>query len=254
VVLALGGASWPQLGSNGAWVPWLKERGVGIAPWQSANCGFNVSWSKHIREKFAWCPLKSVAVKFTDISGKCVEKQGEMLISDYGIEGSLVYSFSKSFRECINNSGKATFYLDLLPQKDFERVLRELEKPRGSKSLSRHWQGLGLTGLKAALLYEIVPREKLQNPRELAQLVKALPITIDSTRPLEESISTAGGVCFDSIDERLMIKSMPGIFVAGEMLDWEAPTGGYLLTGCFATGYQAGKSVKEWLRQSEASK
>lgn len=246
-ILALGGASWPQLGSNGEWVSWLQAQGIKIAPWQSANCGFNTTWSEHLKAKFAGFPLKSVALRFTDLDGRTESRQGELLVSEYGVEGSLIYSFSKSMRESINAQGRATFFLDLLPAKNNAKLLTELKKPRGSKSMSRHLQSLGITGLKTALLYEIVPRDKMICPEELARFIKALPITVTSTRPLAESISSAGGICFEDLDENLMIKSLPGVFVAGEMLDWEAPTGGYLLSGCFATGLRAGLGATQWL-------
>ena len=248
-ILALGGASWPQLGSTGAWVPWLKERGVQIAPWESANCGFDVAWSAHLREKFAHMPLKSVTLTFTDRAGATESRQGELLISDYGVEGSLIYTFSRRLRDCIKARGEATFTLDLLPGRSAQRVRTDLSRPRGSKSISRHLQScLGITGLKAALLYEVLSRQQMADPAILSKTIKALPITVTSTRPLEESISTAGGVGFESLDDNLMLKTLPGLFVAGEMIDWEAPTGGYLLTACLATGLRAGLGVKNWLK------
>ena len=250
-ILALGGASWPQLGSTGAWVPWLAERGVEIAPWQSANCGFDVAWSAHLREKFAGAPLKSVALTFVDVNGRKETKEGELLVSDYGIEGSLIYTFSRRLRDYINLHGQATFTLDLLPSRSAERVKADLARPRGSRSLSRHLQStLGISGLKAALLYEVLSRDEMNDSVALAKAVKALPIKLLSARPLAESISTAGGVTFGNLDENLMLKALPGIFVAGEMLDWEAPTGGYLLSGCFASGYCAGQGVKRWLESA----
>jgi uncharacterized flavoprotein (TIGR03862 family) len=249
VILALGGASWPQLGSTGTWLGWLEERGVETSPWQSANCGFNVDWSAHMREKFAATPLKSVALTFTDLSGSTETRQGEMLIKEYGVEGSLIYAFSRRLRETINAQGEATFILDLLPGRSAERVLADLSRPRGSRSMSRHLQGcLGDDSLKRNLLYETLDREQLADPHQIAKFIKALPVTVRSTRPLAEAISTAGGVCFSSIDENLMLKKLPGIFVAGEMIDWEAPTGGYLLSGCFATGLCAGRGAVKWLK------
>jgi uncharacterized flavoprotein (TIGR03862 family) len=247
-VLALGGASWPQLGSDGAWVPWLKARGVEIVPLQSANCGFEVAWSRHLRGKFAGTPLKSVALTFTDLEGRTERRQGEMVVSAEGVEGSLIYAFSQRLREYLNAHGSATFTLDLTPGRDAERVLAEVSRPRGSRSLSSHLQSrLGLAGIKAALLHEVLGKEQFADPAMLAATIKALPITVRATFPLAEAISTAGGVSFNSLDQNLMLTYLPGVFVAGEMIDWEAPTGGYLLTACFATGMRAGLGVREWL-------
>lgn len=249
VILALGGASWPQLGSTGTWAPWLQERGVEMAPWLSANCGFDVGWSAHLREKFPHYPLKSVALTFTDLHGITESRQGEILISEYGVEGSLIYAFSRRLRDYLNEHGEATFTLDLLPARSAERVLADLARPRGSKSMSKHLQScLKIDGLKSALLYEFLSREQINDASVLAKYIKALPITVRSTRPIAEAISTAGGVCFSSLDQNLMLKALPGVFVCGEMIDWEAPTGGYLLTGCFATGRRAGQGVLNWLQ------
>lgn len=244
VVLALGGASWPQLGSTGEWLEWLAARGVAVAPWQSANCGFDVDWSAHMREKFAHAPLKSVAITFADLDGVSETRQGEVLIRDYGIEGSLIYAFSRRIRDYLNIQGEATFTLDLQPAVALEKLTAELSRPRGSKSMSRILDGVfNHNALKRALLYEVVSREQMNDAAVLAQFIKALPVTVRATRPIAEVISSAGGICFEGLDDNLMLKNMPGVFVAGEMLDWEAPTGGYLLTGCFATGARAGYSA-----------
>ncbi|MBX9940726.1 MAG: TIGR03862 family flavoprotein [Candidatus Obscuribacterales bacterium] len=249
VVLALGGASWPQLGSDGAWVSWLVEKGVQVLPWQSANCGFELSWSEHLLKKHSGAPLKSVSMTFTDLDGTVECKRGELLIADYGVEGSLVYAFSRKIRECLRVRGEATIYLDLYPDRSFERLLSELSKARGSRSLSRHLQAcLGRDELKRALLFELCKRQDMEDPKILAGLAKALPLHIAAPRPLAEAISTAGGVSFDSVDSNLMLKDLPGVFVAGEMLDWEAPTGGYLLTACFATGLWAGRAAASWAK------
>jgi hypothetical protein len=251
VILALGGASWPQLGSTGSWVPWLQERGVEITPWQSANCGFDVSWSPHIREKFAGAPLKAVSLTFTGLNGNTESKHGELLIAEYGIEGSLIYAFSKELRDYINKHQKATFTLDLSPGRSAQKVLADLSRARGSRSVSRHLQScLGTNPLKRALLYEFLSRQQIDEPKTLAKYVKALPITVHRTRPIEEAISSAGGVSFSAVDQNLMLTSLPGVFVAGEMLDWEAPTGGYLLTACCALGRWAGLGAIEWLNGS----
>lgn len=248
VILALGGASWPQLGSNGSWAPWLQERGVEFVPFESANCGFEVPWSDHLKEKFSGSPLKAVSLTFTDLDGVTESRQGELLISEYGVEGSLIYAFSKRIREYLKVHDKATVYIDLLPGRSAERVLQDLSRPREKRSLSRHLQGcFGKDALKRALLFELLTREQMEAPDTLASLVKVLPITIDATRPIAEAISSAGGVKFEAIDENFMLKNMPGVFVSGEMLDWEAPTGGYLLTACFATGVAAAIGTSRWL-------
>lgn len=249
-VLALGGASWPQLGSDGAWVPWLQARGVEIAPLQSANCGFEVAWSEHLRGKFAGAPLKSVALTFTDLQGRTEQRQGEMVIGAQGVEGSLIYAFSQRLREYLNAHGSATFTLDLLPGRNAARVLADISHPRGSRSLSSHLQSrVGVKGIKMALLHEALNKEQFSDAATLAATIKALPIIVHATRPIAEAISTAGGVCFNSLDQNLMLKALPGVFVAGEMVDWEAPTGGYLLNACFATGLCAGLGVRDWLNR-----
>jgi hypothetical protein len=250
-VLALGGGSWPRLGSDGAWLPWLAERGVGLAPLQPANCGFETAWSAHLREKFAGAPLKSVALTFTDAQGRTERRQGEMVISADGVEGGLIYAFSQRLRECINAHGSATFTLDLAPGRDAARVLADVSHPRGSRSVSSHLQSrLGIAGVKTALLHEVLDREQFADAATLAATIKALPITVHAPRPLAEAISCAGGVRFDSVDQNLMLTALPGVFVAGEMLDWEAPTGGYLLNACFASGLCAGLGVQVWLKGS----
>jgi uncharacterized flavoprotein (TIGR03862 family) len=247
-VLALGGASWPQLGSDGAWVPWLQARGVEIAPLQCANCGFEVAWSPYLRDKFAGAPLKSVALTFTDAQGRTERRQGEMVIGVRGVEGGLIYAFSQRLRESLNAHGSATFMLDLAPGRDAARVLADVSQPRGSRSLSSHLQSrLGLAGVKVALLHEVLGKEQLADAAMLAATIKALPITVRATFPLAEAISTAGGVSFNNLDQNLMLTTLPGVFVAGEMIDWEAPTGGYLLNACFATGLRAGLGVRDWL-------
>jgi hypothetical protein len=251
-VLALGGASWPQLGSDGAWLPWLQARGIDVAPLQSANCGFELEWSAHLRDKFAGSPLKSVALSFTDAQGHTERRQGEMVLSAYGVEGSLIYAFSRRLREELNARGSATFTLDLAPGRDAGRVLAEVSHPRGSRSLSSHLQSrVGITGVKTALLYEVLSKQQMNDPATLAATIKALPITVRATRPIAEAISSAGGVRFDGIDRNLMLSALPGVFVAGEMIDWEAPTGGYLLTACFATGLCAGQGVRAWLSRQQ---
>ena len=254
-VLALGGASWPQLGSDGAWVPLLQARGIEITPLQSANCGFDVAWSAHIRDKFAGAQLKSVALTFTHANGRIEQRPGEIVVSAHGVEGSLIYAFSRQLREHLNTHGSATFTLDLAPGRSAEQVLTQVSHPRGSRSLSSHLQSrIGISGIKMALLHEVLSKEQLTNTATLAATIKALPITVSAARPIAEAISTAGGVSFNSLDQHLMLKAMPSVFVAGEMLDWEAPTGGYLLNACFATGLCAGRGVRDWLKLLSAKR
>jgi hypothetical protein len=245
VVLALGGGSWPQLGSDGAWVSLLAHRGIAIAPLRPSNCGFDVQWSAHFRERFVGEPLKSVAASFGD-----VRKQGECVITEHGIEGGLIYALSAALRDEIERNGHATLHLDLLPDWPLQRVQTEVSHPRGARSLSSHLQSrLGLKGVKANLLREALSTEQMHDTALLARTIKALPLRLVAARPLSEAISSAGGVTFEAVDEHLMLRKMPGVFVAGEMLDWEAPTGGYLLSACFASGQAAGKGVLDWLQQ-----
>jgi uncharacterized flavoprotein (TIGR03862 family) len=247
-ILALGGASWPQLGSDGAWVPLLKNKGINVAPLESANCGFEIAWSQYIREKFSGAPLKSVALSLVDIQGNVLQRQGELVIGRHGVEGSLIYAFSREIRRLLNEQGTATFMLDLLPGRSLERVTSEAGKSQGGKSLAAHLKKhLGIEGVKLALLHEVLSRDQLTDLDLLANTLKALPITVTATRPIEEAISSAGGVCFNSLNKDLMLSNLPGVFVAGEMLDWEAPTGGYLLTACFASGLAAGRGALRWL-------
>lgn len=247
-LLALGGGSWPQLGADAAWLPWLQARGVAVAPLKSANCGFDVAWSTYLREKFSGAQLKTVAITLTDIHGATHTRRGEFLVSRYGIEGSLVYTFSRRLRQVIERDGQATLTVDLLPDRSHEHVCNEVQRPRGSRSLPSHLQSrLGLGGVKVALLREILGPEAFSNTAQLARAIKALPITVSAPRPLAEAISTAGGVRFDAVDCHLMLKALPGVFVAGEMLDWEAPTGGYLLTACLAQGVCAARGALAWL-------
>lgn len=250
VVLALGGGSWVRLGSDGAWVPLLAEHGVTVSPLLPSNCGFDVAggWSEHLRSRFAGQPLKSVALRFTDAAGCRHERKGELVLSDQGVEGSLVYALSAPVRDTIAAQGAVTLELDLAPDKTLERVIAEVAHPRGARSLSSHLQSrAGLKGVKMALLHEVLSREQLNDPIQLAHAIKSLPLTLVSPRPLDEAISSAGGVRFDALDENLMLRSLPGVFCAGEMLDWEAPTGGYLLSACFASGRVAGQGALNYL-------
>ena len=241
-ILALGGASWRRLGSDGAWVGLLEAPGVDIAPLVPSNCGFDVvpSWSEHFTTRFAGQPVKTVAID---------GKRGEFVITATGLEGSLIYTLSSGLRDAIATHGQATFHLDLLPDFSPERVQREIEHPRGSKSLSSHLKSrLGLDGVKMGLLYELLPKEQMNNALQLATACKALQIRLCSTRPIDEAISTAGGVRFEAMTSGFMLNQIQGVFCAGEMLDWEAPTGGYLLTACLASGKQAADGVLAYLK------
>jgi uncharacterized flavoprotein (TIGR03862 family) len=250
VVLALGGGSWARLGSDAAWVPLLEQRGVQVTPLRPANCGFDIGWSEHFRAKFAGQPLKSVAASFTDSSGITHRRHGECIITDTGIEGGLVYALSAPLRDEIDTTGAAVIHFDLLPGREPRRVLEEISHPRGAKSLTTHLQSrLGIKGAKAGLLREVVTKEELADPARIARVLKALPLKLVAARPMDEAISTAGGVAFESLNEHLMIRTLPGVFCAGEMLDWEAPTGGYLLSACFASGRTAGMGALAWLNE-----
>jgi len=246
-LLALGGGSWSRLGSDGAWVPLLQARGVGIAPLRPANCGFEVGgWSPFLRERFAGAPLKHVGLGLE--AGE--RRQGEFVLTAEGIEGSLVYALSAAIRDRIEGEGRATVLVDLLPQLSPARVQAALARPRGSRSMARHLRGqLGVDGVKAALLRELAPAAAFADPARLAGLIKALPLTLVRPRPLDEAISSAGGVPFEALDDNLMLREVPGLFCAGEMLDWEAPTGGYLLTACLASGRAAAQGMLRWLER-----
>ena len=253
VVLALGGASWARLGSDGAWAGLLGARGITIAPLQAANCGFDVGsagragWTEHFKSRFAGQPFKSVAIAFTDSQGHSFSRRGEFVATATGVEGSLVYAASSLLRDEIAAHGSATFHLDLLPDKTPERVLAEVAHPRGSRTLSSHLKSrLGLDGIKASILHELLNKNELAQPARLAEAIKALPIRLVAARPIIEAISTAGGVPFEALDDYLMLAQLPGVFCAGEMLDWEAPTGGYLMTACFASGRRAGEGALLW--------
>jgi len=285
VVLALGGGSWARLGSDGAWVPLLAARGVAVAPLQPSNCGFDVAarpdrpsqlqeaaaepgetrreflqeligksprpqtgWTEHFASRFAGQPFKSVAIHFTDSRGRSFSRKGEFIATATGVEGSLVYAASSLLRDEIAAHGSATFMLDLLPDKSAGQVLAEVRHPRGSRSLSSHLKSrLNLDGIKAAMLYELLGKDAIADPVRLAAGIKALPVRVMAARPIDEAISTAGGVMFEAMDARLQLQNLKGpghpVFCAGEMLDWEAPTGGYLLTACFASGHAAGQGV-----------
>lgn len=255
VVLALGGASWPQLGSDGAWVPWLGRCGVAIAPLRPANCGFDVAradvsgavsagWSEHLRNRFVGLPLKGLKICWTAVDGAPRDRIGECVITEGGIEGSLIYAAARDLRDAIERDGHAVLRLDLMPQRDVAFIRDVLTKPRGSRSLSSVLKArLGLDALRISLLHELLGRAQLADPPALAAAIKALPLNLAAARPVAEAISTAGGVTLAAVDDRLALTAVPGVYCAGEMLDWEAPTGGYLLTACFASGVAAAEGI-----------
>ena len=278
VVLALGGGSWARLGSDGAWVALLEAHGVKSAPLQPSNCGFDIAttrsaetrrdehgalliarqdeseppqqgWTAHFSSRFAGQPFKSVGISFTDSCGCSFKRVGEFVATATGLEGSLIYAASSLLRDEISAEGRATLHLDLLPHKSLEDVLVEVRHPRGSRSLSSHLKSrLSLDGIKAAILHEILDKDSIADPVKLAHAIKALPLTLAATRPIDEAISSAGGVRFEALTSQLRISAPDSrvkhaVFCAGEMLDWEAPTGGYLLTACFASGHAAGEGV-----------
>jgi len=247
-LLALGGGSWARLGSDGSWVPLLEQRGVEVEALKPANCGFDVGWSEHFSKRFAGEPLKSLVIAYTDAEGATQRRQGECMVTATGVEGSLIYALSAVLRDQIAAQGETVIHLDLLPGKELQRVIADIAHPRGARSMSSHLQSrLGLKGVKVGLLRELVPAQDFADPVRLGKAIKSLPVKLNAVRPLDEAISTAGGVAFEALDEHLMVRTLPGVFCAGEMLDWEAPTGGYLLTACFASGYVAGQGVLAYL-------
>ena len=250
-VLALGGGSWARLGSDGRWTDILAESGIEIVPLTASNCGYQLTWSGHFRQRFAGQPLKAVALALLDGSDPPEFERGEFLVTDYGIEGSLVYALSARLRQAIEQRGQARLLLDLYPERSAESLARDLDRPQGKRSFGEHLRRrIGLKGMRANLLRECCPAPDQLAPDALAALLKALPLTVNSARPIDEAISTAGGVRLDEFDEQLMLKKLPGVFCAGEMLAWDAPTGGYLLTACFASGRVAGQGAANWIKES----
>jgi uncharacterized flavoprotein (TIGR03862 family) len=248
VILALGGASWPKLGSTGTWAPVLAQQGIAVETFTPSNCGFKVEWSEHFRSRFAGEPVKSVVLSVAGGEGVALSRRGEFVITEDGVEGSLIYALSSPLREQIQVTGEAVMYLDLAPDRSAEQLAARLSKPRGKQSFSNHLRkSANLDGVKAALLREQVPDIAGLDPTAQAALIKKLPIVLMGTAAMDEAISTAGGVSLAELDGNLMLCKLPGVFCAGEMLAWDAPTGGYLLTACFATGRQAGEGALKWL-------
>ena len=250
-IFALGGGSWARLGSDGTWVELFSQHGITVSPLRPANCGFDTSWSDHFREKYAGAPVKTVSITFIDAHGNSHRQMGEFVITATGIEGSLIYALSAELRDTILDQGSVEIFLDLAPARSGEQLATALAKNRGSKSLANHLRSrVGIDGVKAGLLREL-GHTQMQNPDSLAQILKALPLRLSGIRPLDDAISSAGGIPFETLDEKMMLKDFPGLFCAGEMLDWEAPTGGYLLTACFASGRAAGLGARAWLGMAE---
>ena len=254
VVLALGGASWQRLGSNGAWVPWLREKQIEVVDFQPSNVGFCIEWSNYFREQSAGSPLHGVGVKTACNGVDVVIAKGEVVVADYGIEGTSIYAISAQLRNSISQTGTASLVLDLIPEKTCEQLLAQLNKPQGKNSASNFLRkSLNLSPIKIALLREVLGVNLLADKNKLAKTIKHLPLTLTATRPIDEAISCAGGVVWNELTNTLMFTKLPSVFCAGEMLDWEAPTGGYLLTACFATGKAAGEGVIKFLKQPVGS-
>ena len=247
LILALGGGSWKKLGSDGHWLPILKAQGVATTPLLSSNCGFLSDWSAHLKQ-FAGAPLKTVAIRFTDSNGKEEKRLGEFILTERGVEGSLIYAFSARLREVIQQQGIAIFYLDLCPNHTIAQLSKILAKKPNNKTLGAYLKSrLKLDGAKRALLFEVLERHDFNNAEIVSTTLKNLTITLKATTPIDEAISTAGGVTTASLNNQLMLNEKPGVFCAGEMLDWDAPTGGYLLTACLALGKRAGLGAVKWL-------
>lgn len=249
-VLALGGASWPVLGSDGAWVPLLTQRAIGVAPLQPSNCGFDVDWSAHFAERHAGEPLKPVSLSWRDGNGSLQTRQGEFVVSRDGVEGSLIYAASADLRDAIHRDGSVGVQLDLAPALPLAQLHDALAKPRGKRSFSDHLRRqANIAGVKAGLLFELLDKASRDDAAAVAAAIKSLPLTLRRPRPVEEAISSAGGVRLEELDDALMLRALPGVFCAGEMLDWEAPTGGYLLTASMAGGRVAGRGAALWVLQ-----
>lgn len=250
VILAMGGGSWARLGSDGAWVAPLRAKGVQVKDLAPSNCGFEVDWSAHFRERYAGAPLLTVAIE----TAATPARKGQFVVTEHGVEGSLMYALSAELRERIAADGSATIWLDLAPDFSAARVLAEVSHPRGARSMASHLQSrLGIKGVKSGLLHECLGKADYQDQPRLAAAIKRLPLVLRRTRPIDEAISSAGGIDFAALDDKAMLRALPGVFAAGEMLDWEAPTGGYLLTACFASGRAAAQGALAWLAATGAT-
>jgi uncharacterized flavoprotein (TIGR03862 family) len=249
LVLALGGASWQRLGSDGAWVNLLREKNIPVETLLPSNCGFNVNWSEKFQQEFGGAPLQTVCLTAIHIDGSIHSIRGEAMLAKSGIEGTSVYALSAILRDKIIAQGSAELLIDILPDLSHEKILALLNKPRGKNSVSNFLRKqLHLPPVKLALLRELTPASIWQDNKQLAQALKKLVVPLTGFRPIDEAISSAGGVEFSALNPSLMLQQLPSVFCAGEMLNWEAPTGGYLLTACFATGRAAGLGVVDCLR------
>lgn len=253
VILATGGGSWRKLGSDGQWTELLKDKQVQIAPFKPTNCGFECEWSSILQGRHSGAPLKGVTLTFEDNKGSRWQRKGELLIAKYGLEGSLIYAASSLLREKILTDGIADLFLDLMPDRPFEDLLKDMSKPHGSRSINNHLKRLGLKPVFIDLLRDRLSADAMRDPQKVTVCLKHYPIQLTTPRPIDEAISTAGGVKLSEMNNDFMLSSHPGFFCAGEMLDWEAPTGGYLLTACFATGQHAGRAALNWIRTQEPS-
>jgi uncharacterized flavoprotein (TIGR03862 family) len=248
-VFALGGGSWPQLGSTGSWVAHFQAARIATAQLQPANCGFDAVLSDHFLARHQGEPLKNVVLSCSLADGRSFSRRGELLVTATGLEGGLIYAAGPMLRAALAAGAPGLIHLDLCPDWPAQRLVERLQRPRGSRSLASHLEKtIGLKGVQRGLLYESVPRADFAEAAQLARWIKQLPVTLLRPRPLAEAISSAGGVVFSEVDDDLMLHRRPGTFCAGEMLDWEAPTGGYLLTACLATGQLAGRAAAAWLQ------
>ena len=248
-VFALGGGSWPGTGSDGKWKSIFEKKGITVSPLKPANCGFEVSWKKPFINKGEALPLKNIKLSIGNLFSR-----GEIVLTDYSIEGSGIYSIGHEIREVLLKEGRAFVGIDLFPDLDPESIGRRLEKPRGKTSWSNYLRKtLGIEGVRYSLLRELIPFDGAGNIASDPAVFKNLRLEIIKTRPLVEAISTAGGISFDELDSNMMLKKIPGFYIAGEMADWEAPTGGYLLQGCFSTAYAAAADIEAKLGYIKAT-
>jgi uncharacterized flavoprotein (TIGR03862 family) len=266
VVLALGGGSWPRLGSDGGWIEPLLQKGVGVRALHPSNCGFDVQggWSVHFADRFAGVPFKSVAVHAPALNAggwglrdgdaaPMFNRRGEFVATHSGVEGSLIYAMSGGLMACLQRDGRVEFCIDLLPDCSVDRVNQVVRSLGGSRSISSQLKrGLGLDGIKMALLYEVLGADGMRQSQRLAEAIKGCPLVLSSPRPMAEAISTSGGVNWSSLNNDLSLKRLPHVFCAGEMVDWDAPTGGYLLTACLALGRWAGAGAARFLNAEAA--
>lgn len=251
VVFALGGGSWAKLGSDGQWVDALRHVGVRVRDLEPSNCGFECDWSPQLRERFAGAPIKSVCARWQEVDGQWHTRQGEFVLTEHGVEGSLIYALSAPLRDQFNRNGVAELRLDLFPSQTREQLRQRLGNTRRGETRSKQLaRCLGLKDARLALVRDCANKATINDDDMLCQSVKSLAVPLLRTRPIDEAISTAGGVRLDALDNQLMCRQLPGVFFAGEMLDWEAPTGGYLLTACFASGARAAEGVVAWLQNT----